>query len=201
MASLILSILSGLVLMTGCRARLRHDFSGFAMVANRGEGTVSFINPSTLDVTCVFHLPDDGEPMYLAYDYSKRARVLVSDRKSEGFVVAELRGSRVEKPRRINQRLLPLPAGAFHSITTQVFVDDVRLSIGPPHLQNQLCVRMKVFSSLQMHAGLANVSHACPPCVRCPRLDACKCALNVTMGRDMAVFMFGDSSSYEALQV
>lgn len=103
-----------------------HNFGGFVTVANRGEGTVSFIDPSTAAVKLTFRLPDDGEPMYIAYDYSDRSRILVADRRNDRLVVAELRGDTVELIRRKSRRFLRLPAGAFHSMSSQFFVTEVR---------------------------------------------------------------------------
>ena len=103
-----------------------HNFSGFVMVANRGEGTVSFIDPTTLEVATTFALPDSGEPMYIAYDYSRRSTILVADRKNERLVVAQLRGDEVKPMRRKDKRFIPLPEGPFHSMSTQFFVTDVR---------------------------------------------------------------------------
>eukprot|EP00892_Ulva_mutabilis_P009288 jgi/Ulvmu1/6731/UM030_0066.1 len=94
------------------------------MVANRGAGTVSFIDPTSLEVTVTFEMPDEGEPMYIAYDYSRRSRILVADRKNERLVVAELRGDSVDLTRRKSKRFLPLPAGTFHTMSTQFFVND-----------------------------------------------------------------------------
>jgi len=91
-----------------------------------GEGTVSFIDPSTAAVKLTFRLPDDGEPMYIAYDYSDRSRILVADRRNDRLVVAELRGDTVELIRRKSRRFLRLPAGAFHSMSSQFFVTEVR---------------------------------------------------------------------------
>lgn len=117
MAAMLLSSSSSAI------AKPVHNFSGFVMVANRGEGTVSFIDPSTLEVALTFEMPDEGEPMYIAYDYSSRSRILVADRKNERLVVAQLRGSNVKLIGR-NKRFIPLPEGPFHTMSTQFFVND-----------------------------------------------------------------------------
>lgn len=110
-------------------ASLVHEFGGFVTVANRGEGTVSFIDPDTLSVSHTFKLPDDGEPMYIAYDYSSRSRILVADRKNERLVVAELRGGEIKLIKRKSRRFLPLPPGPFHTMSSQFFVTEVCLYI------------------------------------------------------------------------
>lgn len=116
------------VLLASCCAMAMpvHNFSGFMMVANRGEGTVSFIDPESLEVTTTFTMPDDGEPMYIAYDYSRRSRILVADRANSRLVVAQLKGDEVSLIGR-GKRFIPLPEGAFHTMSTQFFVNDVRL--------------------------------------------------------------------------
>lgn len=124
---------------THVAAKPVHEFSGFMMVANRGEGTVSFIDPTSLEVTTTLDMPDDGEPMYIAYDYSRRSRLLVADRNNSRLVVAELRGDSVNLARRLSKRFLPLPEGVFHTMSTQFFVNEVRFP-SVARMQRGLCL-------------------------------------------------------------
>eukprot|EP00892_Ulva_mutabilis_P009290 jgi/Ulvmu1/6733/UM030_0068.1 len=124
MTSMACAALALLAAVSGGLAKPVHEFSGFMMVANRGAGTVSFIDPSSLEVTVTFDMPDEGEPMYIAYDYSRRSRMLVADRKNERLVAAQLRGNNVRATRR--KPFLPLPAGPFHTMSAQFFVTEVR---------------------------------------------------------------------------
>eukprot|EP00892_Ulva_mutabilis_P009284 jgi/Ulvmu1/6728/UM030_0063.1 len=114
-----------------------HGFTGFVMVANRGSGTVSFIDPASLEVNATLDMPDEGEPMYISYDSSTRSRILVADRKNARLVVAELRGGDVMLSSNASaghgSLQLPLPAGPFHSMSSQFFVNepDVWEKVGP----------------------------------------------------------------------
>ena len=45
-----------------------HNFEDFIAVANRNGGTVSLVDPDSLETVVEYPLSDDGEPMYVNYD-------------------------------------------------------------------------------------------------------------------------------------
>lgn len=44
-----------------------HTFEDFVAIANRSGGTVSLVDPDTLETMIEFELPNGGEPMYVIF--------------------------------------------------------------------------------------------------------------------------------------
>jgi len=59
--------------------------NGFHAVANRGDGTVSLVDPDAGRVVDTYDLPRGGEPMYLATPFGTR-EVWVGDRRHSVLV-------------------------------------------------------------------------------------------------------------------
>ena len=126
------SIVILLALVTGCSGyrhrsirnsrRRIHNFGGHVAIANRNAGTISLVNPRTLETAASFTLPDNGEPMYFAYDIF-RSFLWVGDRANSRIVVMKLRGNRIKLLPPGKKRFLPLAEGTFHTMPTQVNVD------------------------------------------------------------------------------
>ena len=89
-----------------------HAFGDHVAICNRGGGTISLVDPNTLEST-EYELPDEGEPMYFGLSQAK-SELWVGDRANNRLVIYRMKGCQVELDGYVDT-----PAGLFHSMITQ----------------------------------------------------------------------------------
>uniref|UniRef100_A0A7S1THC1 SMP-30/Gluconolactonase/LRE-like region domain-containing protein n=1 Tax=Compsopogon caeruleus TaxID=31354 RepID=A0A7S1THC1_9RHOD len=90
------------------------SLQGTLVIANRGSGTLSVVDPITLANITEVTLPDHGMPMYVN-SVPATGEVWVGDRNNSRMVIYKIDGTEL-----VYDGYVPVEAGVFHSITTQV---------------------------------------------------------------------------------